>query len=39
MRVALNFYINQAGRNLSKPRLAVLEDAKRKLREAFGRKP
>jgi Protein of unknown function (DUF3175) len=35
----LNFYINRAGRNLSKSRRATLELAKRKLRKAFGRTP
>ncbi|WP_175717788.1 DUF3175 domain-containing protein [Burkholderia anthina] len=35
----LNFYVNRAGRNLPKTRRATLERAKRKLREAFGRKP
>jgi hypothetical protein len=35
----LNFYMNRAGRNLPKTRRATLERAKRKLREAFGRKP
>ncbi|WP_025597487.1 DUF3175 domain-containing protein [Burkholderia sp. WSM2230] len=35
----LNFYINRAGRNLPKTRRATLEQAKRKLREAFGRAP
>jgi hypothetical protein len=33
----LNFYLNRAGRNLSKERRRVLESAKGKLREAFGR--
>ncbi|WP_420995585.1 DUF3175 domain-containing protein [Cupriavidus sp. 30B13] len=33
----LNFYINRAGRQLPKARRATLEQAKRKLREAFGR--
>ncbi|WP_116137698.1 DUF3175 domain-containing protein [Trinickia diaoshuihuensis] len=33
----LNFYINRAGKNLPKSRRAVLEAAKGKLREAFGR--
>ena len=33
----LNFYINRAGKNLSKSRRAVLQAAKGKLREAFGR--
>ncbi|MFM0227480.1 DUF3175 domain-containing protein [Paraburkholderia dipogonis] len=35
----LNFYINRAGRNLSKTRRDTLQQAKRKLREAFGRAP
>ncbi|MGV7243456.1 DUF3175 domain-containing protein [uncultured Caballeronia sp.] len=35
----LNFYINRAGRNLPKSRRTVLDNAKKKLREAFGRKP
>jgi hemerythrin-like domain-containing protein len=35
----LNFYINRAGRNLPKERRDILERAKRKLREAFGREP
>ena len=35
----LNFYINRAGKNLSKSRLKTLERAKDKLREAFGREP
>ncbi|MFC0696779.1 DUF3175 domain-containing protein [Paraburkholderia humisilvae] len=35
----LNFYINRAGRNLPKARRATLQQAKRKLREAFGREP
>jgi hypothetical protein len=33
----LNFYINRAGKNLSKKRLAVLERAKNELRAEFGR--
>jgi hypothetical protein len=33
----LNFYINRAGRNLSKTQRATLQRAKGKLREAFGR--
>jgi hypothetical protein len=33
----LIFYINRAGRNLSKEQLAILERAKDELREAFGR--
>jgi hypothetical protein len=35
----LNFYINRAGRNLPKGRRDTLQQAKRKLREAFGREP
>jgi hypothetical protein len=35
----LNFYINRAGSNLPKTRRTTLENAKKKLREAFGRKP
>ncbi|MBB5402779.1 DUF3175 domain-containing protein [Paraburkholderia youngii] len=35
----LNFYINRAGRNLPKERRDTLQQAKRKLREAFGREP
>ncbi len=35
----LNFYINRAGRNLPKSRRDTLQQAKRKLREAFGRAP
>lgn len=35
----LNFYINRAGKNLPKGRRATLEQAKRKLRIAFGRSP
>jgi hypothetical protein len=35
----LNFYINRAGRNLPKARRDTLQQAKRKLREAFGRAP
>jgi hypothetical protein len=35
----LNFYINRAGRNLPKERRDTLQQAKRKLREAFGRAP
>jgi hypothetical protein len=33
----LNFYINRAGKNLPKSRRDVLQSAKGKLREAFGR--
>jgi hypothetical protein len=33
----LNFEINRAGKNLSKERLAVLNQAKVELRKAFGR--
>ena len=35
----LNFYINRAGKNLSKTRKAELEKAKKHLRIAFGREP
>jgi hypothetical protein len=35
----LNFYINRAGRNLPKTRRGTLDQAKKRLREAFGRKP
>lgn len=35
----LNFEINRGGRNLSQERLRVLEQAKQKLRELFGRPP
>ncbi|MBB4519398.1 DUF3175 domain-containing protein [Paraburkholderia fungorum] len=35
----LNFYINRDGRNLPKARRDTLQQAKRKLREAFGRAP
>jgi type IV secretory pathway VirB10-like protein len=35
----LNFYINRAGRNLPKSRRTILGNAKKRLREAFGRKP
>jgi hypothetical protein len=35
----LNFYINRAGRNLPKSRRTNLDNAKKRLREAFGRKP
>ena len=35
----LNFYINRAGRNLPKSRRTTLDNAKKRLREAFGRKP
>ncbi len=34
----LNFYINRAGKNLSKTRRAKLEAAKDELRELYGRK-
>ena len=34
----LSFYINRAGKNLPKRQKQVLEKAKDKLREAFGRK-
>ena len=33
----LNFYINRAGRNLTRERRRTLQRAKGKLREAFGR--
>ncbi len=33
----LNFYINRAGKNLPKSRLAVLNHAKSELRRLFGR--
>jgi hypothetical protein len=33
----LTFYINRAGKNLSKRQLAVLERAKDELRAQFGR--
>jgi hypothetical protein len=35
----LNFYINRAGRNLPKTRRTTLEQAKKRLRAAFGRTP
>jgi hypothetical protein len=35
----LNFYINRAGRNLPKTRRNTLDTAKKRLREAFDRKP
>ncbi len=35
----LNFYINRAGRHLTKSRRAALQAAKGKLRTAFGRAP
>jgi hypothetical protein len=35
----LNFYINRAGHQLSKSRLATLERAKDELRKDFGREP
>jgi hypothetical protein len=38
-RSMLNFYTNRGGRNLSKSRRTVLENAKRRLREVFGRAP
>ncbi|MCL5006856.1 MAG: DUF3175 domain-containing protein [Patescibacteria group bacterium] len=34
----LNFYINRAGKNLSAKRKKILEQAKVKLRNLFGRK-
>jgi hypothetical protein len=33
----LNFYINRAGKNLSKKRKRILENAKQELRDIFGR--
>src|SRR5512132_4196231 len=33
----LNFYINRAGKNLPKRQRRVLENAKRELRDVFGR--
>ncbi|WP_343671253.1 DUF3175 domain-containing protein [Chitinophaga sp.] len=33
----LNFYINRAGKNLPEKQVKVLEEAKDKLREVFGR--
>lgn len=33
----LTFYINRAGKNLSKSRLGILDRAKTELRKAFGR--
>jgi len=33
----LNFYINRAGKNLSKKQKRVLEEAKDELRDVFGR--
>ncbi|WP_119420040.1 DUF3175 domain-containing protein [Desertibaculum subflavum] len=35
----LTFYINRAGKNLSPSRRKVLNNAKNKLRVAFGREP
>ena len=35
----LNFYINRSGRNLPKSRRTILDNAKKRLRDAFGRKP
>lgn len=35
----LTFYINRAGKSLSKRRLKILEKAKGELRRAFGREP
>ncbi len=35
----LNFYINRAGRQLSKSRLATLDKAKNELRKDFGKEP
>jgi hypothetical protein len=34
----LNFYINRAGANISRPRRRILERAKDELRKVFGRK-
>lgn len=33
----LNFYVNRAGRNLPEEQLAVLEQAKKELRELYGK--
>jgi hypothetical protein len=35
----LNFYINRAGRGLSKTRKAKLQRAKQELRSLYGREP
>ncbi|KQV12177.1 hypothetical protein ASC97_13470 [Rhizobium sp. Root1203] len=35
----LNFYINRAGKELSKTRLSTLERAKDELRKDFGKQP
>lgn len=35
----LNFYINRAGKQLSKSRLATLDRAKDELRKDFGKQP
>ncbi|NEI72487.1 DUF3175 domain-containing protein [Rhizobium lusitanum] len=35
----LNFYINRAGKQLSKSRLATLDRAKDELRKDFGKEP
>jgi hypothetical protein len=35
----LNFYINRAGKQLSKPRLATLDRARDELRKDFGKEP
>jgi hypothetical protein len=35
----LNFYINRAGKHLSKSRLATLDRAKDELRKDFGKQP
>jgi hypothetical protein len=35
----LTFYINRAGKQLSKPRLATLDRAKNELRKDFGKQP
>jgi hypothetical protein len=34
----LNFYINRAGKNFPQTRKRILEDAKKELRDVFGRK-
>ncbi|WP_455272904.1 DUF3175 domain-containing protein [Rhizobium herbae] len=35
----LNFYINRAGKQLSKSRVATLDHAKEELRKDFGKEP
>jgi hypothetical protein len=35
----LNFYINRAGKKLSKSRLATLDRAKNELHKDFGKEP